>query len=356
MMMLHSDIVKILDSLVHSQSHIINAAWVPLKKPISFEFYLNWINQKKQAGMKYLETQAILRADPKTWADFAKSILIFQFPYLTHPWTKENMTQHLSIAKYAKGYDYHLNMIDELNQIIQKLKILFPEADFKAVTDSTPLLERDQAYQAGLGWLGKNTCLIHPKSGSFFLLGEILSSLEISDPIESKVVPNLCGKCNLCVEACPTEALSKGPTLDANLCLSYWNIESQDIPPDNIKTKMGSLFFGCDICQDVCPWNIKPLKKSREENKIEGEALELNTRFKTLEDELRFYLTARNRELLNYIQNTPLTRARPFGLRRNAIIVAVNSKTHRLKEEILSCLNRYPKLKDLKPWVEQNLT
>jgi len=330
---------------------MITATWIPLKSPISFEFYSNWLDQKKHAGMYYLEAQKPFRKSPTTWAPFARSVLIFQFSYLNHPWPKA-ITNHLNIAKYAQGYDYHLNMVEDMSLIVTQLQSLFPDAQFKAVTDSTPLLERDLAYQAGLGWFGRNTCLISPKHGSFFLLGEVLSSIEISNPIASQVIPDLCGKCRLCVESCPTGALSEGPTLDANLCISYWNIESQEVPPDHIKSKIGSLFFGCDICQDVCPWNIKPIKAARSN----ASAAKKITLFTSLEDEIRFYLRASNRSILRHVHGTPLTRARPFGLRRNAIIVAVNMKLNSLKNDIHDCIARYPKLKPLKPWVLENLT
>lgn len=305
--------------------------------------------------MNFLETQKPLRQSTTSWVPFAQSVVIFQFSYVHHPWPK-TVTEHLNIAKYAKGYDYHLKMVEEMNVIVSQLQSVFPEAQFRTVTDSTPLLERDLAYQAGLGWFGRNTCLIHPKNGSFFLLGEILSSVKISNPINPQVMPNLCGKCRLCVEACPTHALSDGPTLDANRCLSYWNIEAQEIPPDEIKNKMGSLFFGCDICQDVCPWNIKPIKTSLMKKTHSESSEGRNVLFSTLEEELRFYLKASNRSILKHIQDTPLTRARPFGLRRNAIIVAVNTQLYSLKNDIHNCIERYPKLKPLKNWVLQNLT
>jgi len=353
----HATIVKTLTSFVHSKSSLINLSWVPIKKPISFQFYSEWLNQNKNAGMTYLRDQAAHRANPIKWAGFAKSVLILQFPYLPHPWPKK-VTQNLNIAKYAQGYDYHDKMIADLNHIIDQLKPLFPQATFKPVTDSTPLLERDQAYQAGLGWFGKNTCLIHPKTGSFFLLGEILSSVEIMEPIETNTMPDLCGKCQLCVTSCPTGALSEGPTLDANLCLSYWNIESQEIPSDNLKNMMQDLFFGCDICQDVCPWNIKPMKKAFSPNPQSPESNDpkIKTIFNSIEAELLFYLSESNRSILRHIQDTPLTRARPFGLRRNAIIVATNLKINHLKNSILTCIERYPKLDKLKPWVLSKLT
>lgn len=352
--------MKILDQIVHPNRRYANLAWIPLKKPISFDFYLNWLKQKKHAGMTYLETQKELRAQPNSWAPFAKSVLVIQYPYLTHPWPNSSLS-HLEIAKYAQGFDYHQKMIEEMKVLIEDLKPYFPDSTFYPVTDSTPLMERDLAYQAGLGWFGKNTCLIQPKVGSFFLLGEILTSVDIENPETSHLVPDLCGKCRLCIETCPTQALSDGPTLDANLCLSYWNIESQEIAPDAIKKQMGSLFFGCDICQDVCPWNIKPLRQSRSLLKVDplDGAQNLNkasTTFSDVTEELKFYLNSSNREITRHIQDTPLTRARPFGLRRNAIIVAVNSNLIPLKSDIQKCIERYPKLAPLKAWVDQNLT
>lgn len=319
--------------------------WIKLKQPLHFEFYKTWIENNHHAGMDYLKTQIPLRETPQTWAPFAQSVLVFQKSYLNHPWPNPHKRQALKVARYSQGFDYHLQLKEELNQIINLLRDHYPEAQFLAVTDSTPLMERDLGYQAGLGWYGRNTCLINPREGSFFLLGEILTSIDITLPTIEPMA-DFCGKCQACITACPTQALDTNKTLNANQCLAYWNIESQELPPEPIRTKMQDLFFGCDICQDVCPWNHKPLKLKTPQPLITPTSQEIA-------DELTFFLTASNRDILKSIENTPLTRARPFGLRRNAIIVATNLKLAHLWPEIESCCERYPRLLPLKDWSQK---
>lgn len=324
--------------------------WVSLKSPLSFAFFESWLKQGQHAGMKYLETQKPLRANIQSWAPLAKSVIVVTLPYLDHPYKDQKLMlpKNLKIAKYAKGIDYHTGLTQGLETLANELKQKFPNAYFKCVTDSTPLMERDLAYQAGLGWFGKNTCLIDRKQGSFFLIGEIITDLSAPDA-HYEVSPDFCGHCNRCVEACPTQALSQGPTLDANKCISYWNIESQSLPPVDIRTKIGDWFFGCDICQDVCPWNQKPINALTQ--KLTTQSSQTPSP-QTLAQELRFYLRASNREILNQIQHTPLARARPFGLRRNAMIVACNTGQRGLLEDIQACGKKHPRLQELSLWAE----
>src|SRR5690606_18939879 len=143
----------------------------------------------------------------------------------------------------------------------EDLERSFPKESFRAFTDSAPLLERDLAHHAGMGWFGKNSCLIHPRKGSFFLLGEIVTSLQLQGP--STPPPDFCGTCRRCIDACPTQAISEDRSLDAGRCISYWTIEAKKPPPDELRNSFQQWFFGCDICQDVCPENQKLLKKEK---------------------------------------------------------------------------------------------
>lgn len=323
--------------------------WITLAKPLHFDFYRQWLEQNNHAGMDYLKTQLPLREDTTTWAPFARSVLVFQKPYLQHPWPDPSQPPRgLKVARYAQGLDYHLQLKAELNQIASFLQTQYPDAQFLTVTDSTPLMERDLGYRAGLGWYGRNTCLIDPRQGSFFLLGEILTSLEAPTAV-IEPLPDFCGKCQACVTACPTQALDLNKNLNANQCLAYWNIESQELTPEPLREKMQQWFFGCDICQEVCPWNHKPLK-------LISPSLPSELGDPDAVSELKFFLTASNREILNKIENTPLTRARPFGLRRNAIIVATNLKKTELWPAIKLCCERYPRLLPLKSWVQEQLS
>jgi epoxyqueuosine reductase len=159
------------------------------------------------------------------------------------------------ISNYAWGEDYHAILLDKLKHLEQFIYSLKPDAHMKAYVDTGPILERSYAQSAGLGWIGKNTLLIHPKAGSYFFVGELITDLDLH-PDSQK--PDHCGKCRRCLDACPTQAL-KAYELNANLCLSYLTIEHKGEIPSGLISKMGHQVYGCDICQDVCPWNRQPL-------------------------------------------------------------------------------------------------
>lgn len=313
-----------------------------LVEPQSFAIYESWLSEGKHAQMHYLKEQAEIKKAPQIKYAFAKSALTFAAPYLPHP-KGPSPFQYLKIAKYAQGADYHHWLIDKLNQIIAHLKKQFPKEEFLALTDSAPILERDLANKSGLGWFGKNTCLIHPKQGSFFLIGEILTSLEIKNQFAP--VPDFCGTCTRCIDACPTQALDKNTkSLDANKCISFWNIESREVPPIELRPQIGDLLFGCDVCQQVCPWNQKVFKTEF--------ALEAGAPPPSRDDilsELKWILTSSNRQIQKKIIGTPLMRAGPFGLKRNALIIAGNMKARELFEDIRK-FREHEKLSELADW------
>ena len=228
--------------------------------------------------MNYMKDSRKIRHKPHEHFQM-KSILVFTESYLPKTESylpkqerRRTVFKHLKIAHYAKQKDYHIWFKQRLSDYIKDLKKEFPGESFLAFTDAVPLLERDYGRQAGLGWVGKNSCLIHPKRGSFFFIGEILSSLEIHQ--RPKGIHDLCGNCTACMDGCPTGAIVEEKILDANLCISYWNIESKGIPPVEIRQKMGSWFFGCDVCQNLCPWNIKIHQNLLEEEIPSGELIE----------------------------------------------------------------------------------
>lgn len=314
----------------------------PLEKPISIDIYKSWVADGKHANMNYLKTQITAKEFPTQHYNFARSALCFAIPYLPHLEGPSPLPK-LKLARYAQGRDYHHWLIEKLNLVINHLKIKYPQEEFLSVTDSAPILERDLGARGGLGWFGKNTCLIHPKQGSFFLLGEILTSLELKTT--SSPVPDFCGTCTRCIEACPTKALDvKTKSLDSNLCLAYWNIESREVPPENIRSSMGEWLFGCDICQQVCPWNQKVFK-----TELKLEAAQTPPTREEILTELRWILESSNRQIQKRIQGTPLMRAGPFGLKRNALIVAGNLKAFELKDAIANYLE-HSKLQELCTW------
>ncbi|MBX2996749.1 MAG: tRNA epoxyqueuosine(34) reductase QueG [Bdellovibrionaceae bacterium] len=301
-------------------------AWAPLPQPTQFQFYSNWLKEQRHGDMKYLETHAPLKEDPARVFGEARSLISVAVLYKPHPEPLPETPTGVRLAAYAQGGDYHDWLSARLTSFAEALKSQHPGLEYLVATDSKPLLERDLANQLGLGWTGKNTCLIHPKVGSFFLIGELLTNIDIADFTAPEPVPDFCGKCTRCMDACPTGAIVEPRKLDATKCISYWTIESKSIAPEPVRSQIGDWFFGCDICQDVCPWNEKALR-------LKPSALVPRSREQEIED-LRFFLTASNREIERRLGASPVLRGRPRGLRRNAMVVAGNLGLQDLKEEI----------------------
>jgi epoxyqueuosine reductase len=217
-----------------------------------------------------------------------------------------------------------------------------------AMTDSHPVMERDLARRAGLGWFGKNTCLLDSKNGSFFLIGEILTSLAPAPSLEP--APDQCGTCRRCIDACPTQAITAPKELDARKCISYWTIEARGVPPADIRKATGAWFFGCDICQQVCPWNEKAFGKT-----LLAELRSAPADREGLLTELKWILTSSNNHLQRAFSGTPLTRAGGRGLKRNAILVAVHHGLSELKSEIDAACKAHPELEELGRWAAASL-
>lgn len=294
-------------------------------------------------NMEYLKTHAPLKEVPQRQWPTAQSALVFAVPYFPHPAkTKDFPVQELRISLYAQGFDYHHWFKEKLKSLCEDLKRLYPNDEFIPMTDSSPVLERDLAYRAGLGWVGKNTCLIHPKNSSLFFIGEIYSSLSLSTEVTP--LPDFCGTCTRCIEICPTKALQSPRELDARKCISYLTIESRELPPMDLRSSIGDWFFGCDLCQTVCPWNQKVFK-----NRLSTELLESKKDQTHLEQELRWILTSSGKQLQKAFANTPLSRAGSFGLKRNALIVAANRNLSSLTSEV-QALTEHPKLGELANW------
>ena len=215
--------------------------------------------------MGYLtDHRALLRNDPRTLLPSAKSMICVGKLYNgPQPYSTVMNSDELGwVSRYAWGEDYHVLMRRQLKELAGRLKAeLGQELEWRACVDTAPLLERAYARRAGLGWIGKNSCLIHEGQGSWFFLGELLISVELSPDLPP---PDRCGTCTRCIDACPTEAIvmnsdESGPvwTLDARRCISYLTIELRGTMPEELRADVGPHVFGCDICQDVCPWNRK---------------------------------------------------------------------------------------------------
>lgn len=326
----------------------IRSGVTQLSTPVTISHYEKWIDEQHHADMEYLKNHMDHKKNPKNWQPLMRSAFVFAFGYHPHPEGPSPLPAS-RLAMYAKGKDYHHWMKDRLQKVIDELQTEFPEAHFQAHTDSSPVLERDLAARAGLGWFGKNTCLIHPQAGSLFLIGEILTSLDVQ--LITKPVHDFCGTCTKCMEACPTQALTSERKLEADKCISYLTIESRKIPPEPLRTKMGDWLFGCDICQTVCPWNQKAFKKQLEVKNI----LDLSSSEATaLTEELRWILSTSHNQIQKKIVGTPLLRTGGKGLKRNALVVCANRKIAELLPEVQSLKNdEY--LGELATWCETQL-
>jgi len=210
-----------------------------------------WLGNGMQAGMHYMENHFEKRTDPRLLFENAKSVISVLYNY--YPKTKIQEENNYKISKYAYGKDYHQIIKQKLNQLIEFIRAEAGEINARAFTDSAPVLDRAWAARAGLGWIGKNTNLINRKQGSFFFIGEIITDLELD--YDGKKIENFCGTCTKCIDACPTGAL-KPYEVDARRCISYLTIENKEESiTAEFKGRFEDWIFGCDICQDVCPWN-----------------------------------------------------------------------------------------------------
>ncbi len=220
------------------------------------EFFTDWLAQGHAGGMDFLAREPQRRIDPHIPFPEARSIICLGYPYLPPLLPSVDWQSELRgrIAAYATGADYHDVIKKKLWKLIEFLKGREPNIWVRPYVDTGPLLEREWATRSGLGWFGKNTMLLHKSMGSWFFLAEILVSLGL----EGEGLPGAhCGTCTRCLDDCPTDALETGYVLKAPLCISYLTIEHRGPIPHELRPKMGNWIFGCDICQDVCPWNVK---------------------------------------------------------------------------------------------------
>jgi epoxyqueuosine reductase len=291
------------------------------RPPEDFVRFDEW-RQKGRAGeMGYLtDRRGDLRADPRNLLPTAKSIVCVGKLYNTpHPHTDEiTDTKRGWISRYAWGADYHDVLRQGLEMLVRRILELHKEPfDWKVCVDTAPLLERSYARAAGLGWIGKNTCLINQQQGSWFFLGELLLSIAL---VPGTPPPDRCGSCTRCINACPTAAIipdeTGGWTLDARACISYLTIEKRGEIPQALAEKISSHLFGCDICQDVCPWNARAPVTADSAFEPSWFAPPLAALAELDEIDFRYFF-----------RNSPVWRARHSGFMRNVGLAIGNSKS-----------------------------
>ena len=211
-----------------------------------------WLNKGYHGEMNYMENHFDKRLNPTLLVDGAKSVISLSYNYF--PKVKIDEINNFKISKYAYGEDYHEVIKDILKEMVAELQEEIGEFGFRVFVDSAPVLEKAWARKSGLGWVGKNANLITKKHGSFYFLAEIICDLELELEYDLAVTDH-CGSCRACIDACPTQAIVSDRIVDGSKCISYATIELKNEIPDYFNGKMDDWMFGCDVCQDVCPWN-----------------------------------------------------------------------------------------------------
>lgn len=271
-----------------------------------------WLKKGFHGEMSYMENHFDKRLDPTLLVDGAKSVISLSYNYF--PEEKISELNNYRISKYAYGLDYHEVIKEILTEMVAELKEEIGDFNCRVFVDSAPVLERSWAEKSGLGWIGKNGNLITKQSGSFYFLAEIICDLELA---EDHSAPEYCGTCTACIDSCPTAAIVDEKTIDGSKCISYATIELKNEIPADFSGKMENWIFGCDICQDVCPWNR--FSSPHQEKKFRPNEKLFNYRKEDWE-----HLT---QELFSEIfRKSAVKRTKFSGLMRNIVFVKDNEE------------------------------
>ncbi len=274
--------------------------------------FLAWLGRGDHAGMGYMERRVEARLDPARVLAGARSVLCVALQYFPAPGTRPAGDLWPRVARYARGRDYHHVMEARLAAVAARVAEAFPASATRPYVDTGPVLERELAARAGLGAVGKNTNLLHPEGGSWFLLGELFLTLDLAPDAP---LADLCGTCSRCLEACPTGALPAPYRLDSNRCISYWTIEHRGALPEPARRLVGDWVFGCDVCQEVCPVNAAPAPDADPELAPDPRRAGID---------LAALLDMGREEYVELFRGSPMKRAKLDGLRRNAAVAMGN--------------------------------
>jgi epoxyqueuosine reductase len=240
-----------------------------------------WLNQGYHGKMKWMENHFDKRLDPRKLVPGAKSVISLLFNYFPSENYEDN---EVRISKYAYGSDYHFVIKDRLKSFLAEIRELYGNVEGRVFVDSAPVLDRAWAAKSGLGWIGKNSMLITKQKGSFYFIAELIVDLELEP---DGPTTDHCGSCTACIDACPTDAIIANKVIDSNKCISYLTIELREEIPASFKNQMDGWAFGCDICQDVCPWNRFSKPHQVEELQPSNELKELHqSEWKELTEEV----------------------------------------------------------------------
>lgn len=272
--------------------------------------YQDWIDKNYNASMTWMERNIDKRQNIDKILENAKSVIVLAYNYYNdfdYPDNNSLASENLGkISRYAWGDDYHKIILEKLDRVSQFIQSLDKNSQSKCYVDTGPILERQWAVKSGIGWQGKNGMLITRDYGSYIFLGIIITTTELEP---NPRIKDYCGNCTKCIDACPTGAIIKEKLIDSNKCISYWTIEAKAHKeiPENISKRLNNWVFGCDICQEVCPWN-KFRKDSRDNY--------FKPRFKTVLSKKDF-LTMSEEDFRIKFKNSPIKRSKLNGLRRN---------------------------------------
>jgi epoxyqueuosine reductase len=264
----------------------------------------NWLSKGFHGEMKYMENHFDMRVDPTRLVPGAKSVITLLYNYYPEEIQSKELPQ---VAKYAYGKDYHLVIREKLKHFLKQINSTIGEVEGRGFVDSAPVLERAWAVKSGLGWVGKNGNLINKKKGSFFFIATLITDLELIP--DQPYIQDYCGTCNKCIDACPTNAILPNKEIQANQCISYFTIELKDaLLPQQYEGKADEWIFGCDICQDVCPWN-RFSKPHQEKEFVPTHSI--------LSFSIQDWLDLDKENFNTLFKTSPLKRSKWEGLRRN---------------------------------------
>ncbi len=278
---------------------------------------VNWLKAEKHGKMSYMENHFDMRLDPRLLVPGAKTVISLAYNYFPKATQRSDTFQ---ISKYAYGKDYHDVVRNKLKQLVSELQEEIGEIEGRVFVDSAPILEKAWAEKSGVGWVGKNGNLIQPKTGSFFFLAEIICDLELEP---DGPIRDYCGSCTKCIDACPTDAIEAPYIVNGSKCISYATIELKDADlPELFRGNMHNWVYGCDICQDVCPWNrfSKPHTEPEFEPKLE--ILNFSNQDWLELDELAFQ---------SIFKGSAVKRTKFSGLKRNLVFVNSTSENGRFQ-------------------------
>ena len=264
----------------------------------------DWLNKGLHGKMKYMENYFEMRVDPSKLVPGAKSVIALLKNYYPNESQSSNAPR---ISKYAFGKDYHEVLRSRLTGFLEFLKSNIGDFNGCGFVDSAPVLERSWAVKSGLGWIGKNGNLLNPKIGSFYFIATLITDLVLD--YDEPFINDFCGRCTRCIDACPTDAILPGKVVDGSRCISYFTIELKEmLLPGDLKGKFDNWMFGCDTCQDVCPWNSFSTPHNEPQFKAMPEVLNLST---------SEWLEMTEENFKKIFRDSPLRRAKYQGIRRN---------------------------------------